>query len=284
MANTFFKLGYNFDDPNNDILELSANTIEHLESMPPFVVDWQSGDMANNAVGGYFENRVGPTANMIYLAANTVIGYCANANGLQGSTGTITSLFADIAISNITTVCTSYSNHTDRLSGVTDYSDYITDAGTSISATKPFLRTAVSLGKMAAYITYQTDGIINSAPILGSFTSLFVGPQINVANTIIQTYPALVNNSITFSTDANGNLIATSSLSLGQVIAIKEQFANTAGFMNTRVSHDETVFTNTKTFVRELSTVRQFTSMGETETYLANNYIGTNKLLSRINS
>jgi hypothetical protein len=67
-------------------------------------------------------------------------------------------------------------------------------------------------------------------------------------------------------------------------LSYAEQFANTAGFMNTRVSHDETVFTNTKTFVRELSTVRQFTSMGETETYLANNYIGTNKLLSRINS
>jgi hypothetical protein len=284
MANTFFKLGYNFDDPNNDILELSANTIAHLESMPPFVVDWQSGDMANNDVDGYFENRVGPIANSIFAAANSVISDCTNANGLQGSTITITNLFADIATSNIRTVCTSYSNHTDRLSGVTNYSDYITDTGTAISATKPFLRTAISLGKMASYITYQTDAITNSAPILGSFTSLFIGPQINVSNTIIQTYPNLVNNSISLSYDVNGNLIATSNMTLDQVTAIKEQFANTGGFMNARVFHDETVFTNTKIFVRELSTVRQFTSMGETETYLANNYIGSDKLVSRINS
>lgn len=284
MANTFFKLGYSFDDPNGNITELSSNTKAHLETMPSFLLDWQSGDMANNAVSGYFKNPVGPTANAIFLAANTVIGYCIAANGLQGSTGTITSLFADIAIANIATVCTSYSNHTDRLSGVTDFGDYITTAGTSISSTKPFLRTAMSLGKMAAYITYQTDGIINSAPTLGSFTSLFVGPQINVSNTIIQTYPALVNNSITFSNDANGNLIATSSLSLGEVTTIKQQFANTAGFMNTRITHDETFYTNIKNFVKEISTVRQFSSMGETETYLANTFIGTDKLLTRINS
>ena len=44
------------------------------------------------------------------------------------------------------------------------------------------------------------------------------------------------------------------------------------------------VNTNTKIFVNELGTVRQFTSMGETEKLLANNYIGTDKLLSRINS
>jgi hypothetical protein len=284
MANTFFKLGYSFDDPNGDIKQLSANTQSHLDSMPAFVNDWQSGDMANNSVNGYFKNPVGPTANMIYLAANTVIEYCANANGLQGSTATITNLFADIAAANITSICTDYSNHTDRLSGVTDFTDYITTAGSSIASGKPFLKTAMSLGKMVMYITYQTDGIINSAPILGSFTSLFIGPQINVANTIIQNYPALVNNSITFSNDANGNLIATSSLSLGEVLTIKQQFANTAGYINTRITHDENFYTNTKIFVNELGTVRQFTSMGETEKLLANNYIGTDKLLSRINS
>lgn len=284
MANTFFKLGFSFDDPNGNITELSANTKSHLVSMPSFISDWQSGDMANNAVSGYYKNPVGPTSNSIFLIANTVISRCAAANGLQGSTGTITSLFADIANSNIASVCTSYSNHTDRLSGVSDYSDYITDAGTVISSTKPFLKTAISLGKMVSYITYQTDGITNTAPTLGSFTSLFIGPQINTANIIIQTYGTLVNNSISSSFDVNGNTVATSNLTLVQVTAIKQQFANTASYMNTRITHDETFFTNTKNFVKEMNTVRQFTSMGETETYLANNFIGTSKLLSRINT
>jgi hypothetical protein len=60
--------------------------------------------------------------------------------------------------------------------------------------------------------------------------------------------------------------------------------ANTTSFMDTRRTHDETFFTNMKTMVSDYKTVRQFSDMGESETTLVNDYTGTSKLLTRLNS
>jgi hypothetical protein len=47
-------LGYNFSDPNGDILNLSANTVAHLNSVPAFIESWQAQDIANASVNGYW--------------------------------------------------------------------------------------------------------------------------------------------------------------------------------------------------------------------------------------
>jgi hypothetical protein len=52
--------------------------------------------------------------------------------------------------------------------------------------------------------------------------------------------------------------------------------------MTTYPAQDNAFFTNTKNVMADYSTVSPLGDMGATETELVNNYIGTNKLKTRI--
>jgi hypothetical protein len=52
--------------------------------------------------------------------------------------------------------------------------------------------------------------------------------------------------------------------------------------MDTRKLHDENFYTNSKTLMDDFAKVRQFSSMGQSQTALIENYIGTDKLITRI--
>ena len=119
-------------------------------------------------------------------------------------------------------------------------------------------------GKSAIYITNQTDGITNTSPILGSFTSLFIGPQLSAnANTISSDYT-------TYQTG-----IQNDTLTLAQYGIIENDLNTASILMTTRQSADVTFYTNLKNMVNNYNTVKQFSNMGETQTYLIQNFIGT---------
>ena len=73
MTPLFQTLSYNYDDPNGAITDFSANTIAHLDSIPPLIVEWQSADIANNDVSGYFQNPVANSTQIIWNSANSII-------------------------------------------------------------------------------------------------------------------------------------------------------------------------------------------------------------------
>jgi hypothetical protein len=54
--------------------------------------------------------------------------------------------------------------------------------------------------------------------------------------------------------------------------------------MDTRKLHDENFYTNSRTLMDDFAKVRQFSSMGQSQTALIENYIGTDKLITRITS
>jgi len=72
MATLFQNLGYNYSDPNGDITEFSANTVEHMDSMPPLIQDWQTEDIATSNVGGYLQNPLGSVSTSIAVSANAI--------------------------------------------------------------------------------------------------------------------------------------------------------------------------------------------------------------------
>ena len=119
----------------------------------------------------------------------------------------------------------------------------------------------------------QTDGITNNSPILGSMTSILIGPQINSGNTTIS------NDLITLTSGISGN-----NLSNAQVTQITTDITNLDSLLTTRQSSDVTFFGNVMTLVNNYNTTKQFSNMGDTETYLCNNFVGTPKLVTRINS
>jgi len=261
----FATLQYSFDDPNSAVKTFSANTQAHLNTMPAFIESWQAQDIANNTVNGYFKNPV-----QAYV--NTIITYSAAmrdaANTANSSNSAIDGI-ANVAIAANTLAVTAnaFLAHTNRISGVTAFDGDITI---------PYYDTAMSLGKSAIYIMNQTDGIINSAPVMGSFTSILVGPQIYAnANTTVA-------DSITLNQVIAGNVSNTATNT--QIAQIQTDLANINSHLSGRKSNDYTFYTNLKAFTDNYNTVKQFSNMGETQQDLIQNYIGSNKLLTRLNA
>ena len=280
MTPLFSTLGYNYSDPNGAITDFSANTIAHLDSIPSLIVEWQSTDIANNDVSGYFQNPVGTVSTSIKTTANAI--YNIVTANIANSTLTYTNPGVDSIMANVAnasntliTTASNFYDHTNRVSGVTAYSDYITEAGATIALTKPFKDTVMGYAKSAIYIIYHTDVISNTSIMNGSQTSLFTEPELNTYLTLIGPYANTINSSLT---------ISVSNLTSAQANTIYAGIIATSGFMDTRRNHDETFYTNLVTLVKNYNTVRPLSNMGESERILVNDYTGTVKLLSRINA
>ena len=139
--------------------------------------------------------------------------------------------------------------------------------------------------KLVSYIVYQSDGVQNNAPLIGSFTSLYTSSNLTSYYTTIQNYATVVQNSLTAYTDPiSGITTSTSNLTQTQANTISSDIANVASFMNTRRNADVTFYTNSQSVVSDYNSVKQFSNMGSTETNLTNNLIGTSKLTTRLNS
>jgi hypothetical protein len=254
-------LGYNFSDPNGDILTLSANTIAHLNSMPAFIDSWQAQDIANNTVGGYYQNPVASNTSSIITISQTMITV-ANTGASQNIANCDLIVTAANGLYN---TATSFLAHTNRISGVTPF------VGQDVE--NPYYDTAMGLGKTALYITNQTDNITNTSPILGSFTSILIAAQVSSANV------TLVNNLVTLTAGVTAN-----NLTQPQITQILTSISNANTLLFSRQTADVTYYTNLRTFVDKYNSVKKFTNMGETETYLVNNFVGTDKIKERINS
>jgi hypothetical protein len=169
------------------------------------------------------------------------------------------------AANNLYNNTNSFLAHTNRISGVTPF------VGQDVE--NPYYDTAMGLGKTALYITNQTDNITNTSPILGSFTSILIGPQVGSANV------TLANNLVTLT-----NGVTANNLTEAQISQILSDISNTNILLITRQNADVTYYTNLRSFVDKYNQVKKFSNMGETETYLVNNFVGTDKIKERINS
>jgi len=254
-------LGYNFNDPNSVVINLSANTIAHLNSMPAFIDSWQAQDIANNTVGGYYQNPVASNISSIITISQTMITV-ANTGASQNIANCDLIITAANTLAN---VATSFLAHTNRISGVTPF------VGQDVE--NPYYDTAMGLGKTALYITNQTDNITNTSPILGSFTSILIVSEVGSANTVLANDLIILNNGVT-----------ANNLTQSQISQILSDIANANTLLVTRQAADVTYYTNLRSFVDKYNSVKKFTNMGETETYLVNNFVGTTKIKERINS
>jgi patatin-like phospholipase/acyl hydrolase len=273
-AGIFHSFNYTFDDPNGHIQELSTETKEHMDTMPPFITSWQAQDIANNEVGGYYQNPMQSVTMLIYENANAIYQVANLGNSLANVKTASSQLMSNAML---------FLSHTGKLSGVIEFD--------GLDSVNPYMDMAMSVGRTAMYITYQTDGITNNAPIMGSFTSLMIGPQLNSNNDVFLTYKQEFANSITITTvtttdPETGNSIstitATSNLSSQQLTTLNTQMNKIKDFMNQRRVADVDFYNNVKYFVDGYNKTKRLNNVGETEKYLINNLIGTEKAKSRI--
>lgn len=289
MATVFDRLGYNFSDPENKVNDYSSDTISYLNSMPPFLEDWQANDIANNTVGGYVTNPFSTTMATVNTSINLI---SASLPGNGGSTSAITNAFSNIA--NTCKVLTGYTynsgdeitpvyvnvegeikkyiDHTDRISGVTP----MTQANEN-NNDKPFYDSAMGVGKALSYIAYQTSNVANAAPIMGSFTSLLIGNTVNTWISTISSYANTINASVDLST-------GISNLSLSTVTTIDTNLSEIRTTIYTRRVHDENYYIAARDVLEETSSLKKYSSRGASDDYLFQNIVGTEKLLTRINA
>jgi hypothetical protein len=282
-------LGFSYSDPNNQIVEFSANTQAHLNTVPPVIVSWQAQDIADNNVGGYYKNPVSNSIHFMSDTANTLLGY----SPIVGDTNDITQLFTNIlancsylSIGNETYQsqnAKTFLYHTDRLSNIRTQTD---DAAVKIDGTNlPYFTTATQAAKSATYIVNQTDGIANNSVMLGSFTSILEANQINhLANTLYIDANAIISSlSLVPGGEGGGSDYYRSHLSYNTVLGYSNNFANTIFLMSGRETADKTFYVNLKGLIDKYNTTKQLVNMGESEKYLVNNLIGTDKTKQRIN-
>ena len=278
-SGVYATLGFNFSDPNGTVQEFSANTQANLEQFPPIISEWQATDLKNNDIGGYHQNPVAGYLNTIKITANTICIAIANAYTSPGMNsneppGPLPPSYYGPSLANVATAANSIiSNtenmifHTDRVSGVTSIE------GKDDVLINPYYQTATSYGKQAIYITNQTDGIVDNSPILGSMTSLLVVPQ----------FESYASNVALYLTKVNA-IIAANSDPTGAITGILSGLNELNAFMNERRGHDVAFYANVKNMVNKFNQMSNYSNPGETEKYLLNNVLGTDKIKSRINS
>jgi len=274
MAGVYARLGYDFDSNNNTLFTISDEGKAYLNTIPSFLpYSWQVEDLAANNTTGYYKN---PTANvyatlyantnLIFQTANTVF----TANTFPLAFNNEGPNLANTA-NNFLITLDKFKSHTDNVSGVNQIRDGGTDAGDY-----PYRESAIGFGKFLIYLTFQTDDVSNASSALGSFTSLFVNDQLNANNTIIHLDRITVNNSL--------NVTNVSNLTGAAINTIISHFETANTLISNRRNHDIQFFRNSAEVINDYGQVAQFSNMGPVDTQLANNYIGSDKLVSRINS
>jgi hypothetical protein len=281
MTTLFSNLGYNYSDPHGDVTDFSLDTIDHLKALPSIIEDWQIEDIATSNVSGYLQNPLGTISTTIAVTSNLIMNLQSTIE-IYDNIG-VSNIMANVAnaANNLISTMNAFKDHTDRVSGVVDYSDAVqaNPADTTVISTKPFKNTIKGFSKLLMYVIYQTVGITNTSIMYGSQTSLFTGPEANTYSNTLTTYKTTVNSSIYLSSP---NIKST--LTSTQANTINTGINEMITFFDTRRTHDENFYTNMKTMVSDYQKTREFSNMGESETDLVNNYTGSSKILTRINS
>ena len=283
MTTLFSRLNYTFTDPNSVISPLSNNVKRTLDGMPKMLEPWQADDIANSNTGGYFVNPCANITTNIWTTSNTLVSVANNVQGSGNLTGLWTQIHTTLSyISNSSTSNTQagdFLEHTNRISGVTS----ITVSAEQGVANLPHYETATQTGKALVSLIYQTDGVSNNAPIMGNFTSLFVANDLIVIYNTLSTYANIVNNSITTTIDPITFLpINTSNLTYNVVNSIATTANSANSIFYERRVHDEQFFKNSSDLLIDYKKVRGIGNSGQAESYLIENFIGSNKLLSRL--
>jgi hypothetical protein len=274
----FALLNFPSSDPITDSLvePLSTNVQSQMNLTPTLVNSWQQQDIAQNSTSGYFYNPAASGISVANTAALTVANV-AGGNTVSGTTNTITSLISNtinVANSIITSTAAAFLYHTNRMSNVVDIGS---------DTTNPHYQTSISYGKVIMYIVNKTDNIQNNAPLIGSFGSIFAANAISAnANTFLY-YAQLYANTVTSSVFGNTTTYS-SNISQVNAQAMSDSANAVNNMMNNYMTQDNNFYQNTKNVIAAFNTVSPLNKMGQTETDLVMNYIGTPKLTSRLSS
>lgn len=271
----FDRLGFSSTLAGDNVTDFPESTKKHMNNVPDQLSQWQKDDLSNNSATGYFKNPVGTVTTNIGSKANTIvaiphIGDVSNLSSVITSSQTLS-----LAASN-------FMGHTNRLSNMIEPNEFTSEL--------PHYNTASAQGRSLMYILNKTDGIENTAPMVGHFTSLYSESDLLTSYSTISSYPTTIQNSIietSTTTEGESGPITVVSYSTNltpiMVATINNELSNITTYMNSRRTNDVTFFNNAKTIIDEYNTVKQFSNMGQSQSDMMQ-LIGSDKLKTRLNS
>ena len=282
MATIYDRLGFNGGDTITQMAVTpyseSANNRMNSLKAKPMIADWQAQDIANNTVGGYFVNPVASLGTQIYNTMLSVNGLISGYSLTSSISPAITALLSSSATNANTGAV--YAN---TFLYVTNRQSNVLDPGIDVDTIH--YTQAVSTGKMLAYLTSQSGGIANNSTITGMFTSVTLANTLTPLVANLTFYSAILANSITIGTGGGGGALSnTSNISLVNAQSLSDVIGSINYIVNKYPTQDQAFYVNAKQVVADFNSVKQFSNLGGSENFLLNNYIGTTKLKSRINS
>lgn len=286
MSNSIYNLlGF----PTNDPI-LSSATVQYADDvkmqmnlMPSMVNSWQQTDIANNDTGGYYvnPNQVGNdttnTATSLFISlggGSPMTGNTANISALLSSTWTKANTL-------LHTTVPAFEYHTQRMSNMVSMGSDVTN---------PHYELATGFGKILSFMVYKTDGIEDNSTMIGSFGSILAANAISSnANTLLaltKTYA----NTITANTTGTGDpgdpyvTVYSSNISLSNAQTLYDTTNTVYNLMTTYMAQDKSFFANSKSVIDNFNKVNSLGKMGQTQTDLVMNHIGSDKLKTRLSS
>jgi hypothetical protein len=270
-ANSVFaRLGYNFDDAKfGEGLFLTPQAKKYLDLSPPDVTEWQQNDIADGVAtrSRYLKN---PTLNVYTtLSSNANLIYTSANNDPANTFIDLDAGNAAMELANTTALfiieLDAFKSHTDNISGLVQVS--------SDSTTIPNYDMIQGMGQQILTLTHTTDNVSNSIPLLGNFTSLFVNDELESNNTIIYLDRLIMDSA---------NVGGVSNLTANQINTIISHVQTANTLIATRRAHDWNFYAQSRAILDDYYLVKKFTTMGNTNNYLLNNYIGTDLLKSNL--
>lgn len=258
MGSIYGRLGFNFDTANFGGADtLSQGALNYLSNSSINLSGWQIGEIANTNVGGYYQNPYNDNLGEIFVYITGIAAY-ANTSAYGYDNPDVANNMLLAATSGQTSV-TNFTNHTNNLSGVTRSSN---------TAAYPDYNSGLNVGRQVLQLVNKSDGVQNTTPILGNFTSLYI------ANTIADYTTTLRNDYITLANSFSG---ANSNISNSVMNTIIYDIQSLSTIIDARTTSDITFYTNSLEIVKEYIDVLQFSNLGETQNNLIE-IIGTTKL------
>lgn len=280
MSSIYARLGFNSSDTltNSTTQELSANVKTQLNMLPNLLTPWQIEDIATSNTSGYYVN---PVANIISYIVTTANNMLNISEGVTGTTNAITLLIRNTAnLSNtiIESTAPGFLYHTNRLSNV---------IAPDVNVDEVHYQTAIGTGKIMVYIVNQSDGIQNNSPIMGNFTSLYTSNTLSQQKITVDDWAVTLNNSISITTTTVGGntvYIQESNFSLTQAQNMYDSISALNQTMINYRNQDNTFYQNSKAVLEDFNKVRDFSKLGQSETDMIMNAIGSDKIKQRLNS
>lgn len=273
MSSVFGRLNFNFDDSKfGSSLYLPDETKEYLNTAPTELQTWQINDIANGNIQmtDYYQNPVINVTNQLKSNVTTLQSVIST---IEFYDYVVDSANLISGLANLVIQIEEFKKHTNNVCGANSAFSTTNESGTD-AANYPDYDLAVNLGQQLLLLTNASDGVQNATPLLGSMTSLFVGDDISSNLTILKNDCSIVNTSLRLDGPENN---VFSNLTSTQVNNLINHITTANTLLGGRREHDWNFFRTGLQIMDDYYKVDKLTRLGNTQTYLVNNLIGTDK-------